>query len=262
MSKERIAAVASRLGTLSESQLGAIENIVAEFQRPHQFTRNPSSDLVSDCVLREFGDTLKIHHCFSAEAFTKDKFEFALERVCNFCGVKAKRAPRGNPGHDITVNGQRISLKSQADASIRPEKLHISKFMELGSGDWGDDPDDLDGLRDQFFRHMNAYDRIFSLRKLRTPGFYHYELVEIPKALFLEAASGDMEMRTQSTQYPKPGYCTVYDDHRRIKFQLYFDGGTERKLQIKHIDKRHCIVHAEWHFSVPDDLEEEVLDLG
>lgn len=224
--KARIAALAARLPKLSASQFGAIENIIAQFARPHDFNRNNKSDLVSECVLREFGDTLRIHHCFSAEAFTKDKFEFALEKVCNFCGIKAERARRGNPGHDITIKGVPFSLKTQADASIKVDRIHISKFMELGQGEWGDKVEDLKGLRDRFFRHMRSYDRILTLRRLRDPGHNLYELVEIPKELLAEASKGKLEMRMQSKQFPKPGYCTVTDANGRIKFQLYFDGGT------------------------------------
>ena len=32
------------------------------------------------------------------------------------------------------------------------------------------------------------------------------------------------------------------------KFQLYFDAGGERKLQMKGMKKSYCIVHAEWRF--------------
>jgi type II restriction enzyme len=60
-----------------------------------------------------------------------------------------------------------------------------------------------------------------------------------------------------STQIPKPGYCRVYEEkegglfgtERKKKFELYFDGGGERKLQIKALDKSLCTIHAEWIFA-------------
>lgn len=244
----RIRALAARFPRLSASQFNAIETIVAQFEKPHDFKRNDASDLVSECVLREFGDTLRIHHCFSAEAFTKDKFEYALEKVCNFCEIPASQARRGNPGHDITIRDVPFSLKTQADSGIRASHIHISKFMEMGQGKWGDDIEDLKGLRARFFQHMRNYDRILTLRRLRDPGFHLYELVEIPKALLLEAENGEFQMMFKSTQTPKPGYCTVNDAGGKIKFQLYFDGGTERKLQVKRIDKSLCTTHATWRF--------------
>jgi len=204
--------------------------------------------LVSECVLREFGDTLRIHHCFSAEAFTKDKFEYALERAGNLCRMPAARAARGNRGHDITIRGVPISLKTQADANIRADFIHISKFMELGKGQWADNPADLIGLRDSFLEHMRSYDRILTLRYFRDRAEHAYELVEIPKRLLAEAVHGTFAMMTESRQMPKPGTCSVLDEQGGMKFQLYFDGGTERKLQIRRIRKDLCVVHAEWTF--------------
>lgn len=126
--------------------------------------------------------------------------------------------------------------------------IHISKSMELGKGIWGDKVEDLNGLRDRFFHHMRNYDEIFTLRRLKDTAFHIYELVEIPKSLLLEAADGKMEMMHRSNQYPKPGYCTITDSYGRVEYQLYFNGGSERKLQVKALDKRLCVVHATWRF--------------
>ncbi len=244
----RIQTLIARLSRLSESQATAVESILEQFERPFQFDRNPQSDLVSDCVLRELGDALRIHHCFSAQALTKDKFEYALERVFNFCGSSAVLSPRGNPGADIAIEGVPFSLKTQANAEIKQGFIHISKFMELGKGDWSDKPEQLVGLCDRFLHHMEGYKRILTLRYFGTEHDHQYELVEIPKALLLEAEHGAFAMMSKSTQFPKPGTCSVTDANDKLKFQLHFDGGTERKLQVRHIDKSLCIVHGEWKF--------------
>ncbi len=126
--------------------------------------------------------------------------------------------------------------------------------MELGKGKWKKDERDLIGLREQFFKHMKSYKRIFQLRYFGKSSSrsihasHRYELVEIPKALLLEATTGELKMIHTSKQIPRPGYCTVRGRNNEIKFQLYFDGGTERKLQIKHLRKDLCIVHATWEF--------------
>jgi hypothetical protein len=163
-----------RLSKLSASQLAAISNIVEQFEAPHEFKRNEKSGLVSECVLRELGDTLLIHHCFSAQPFTKDKFEFALEKAVNFCGGTAELSPRGNPGADIAIDGVPVSLKTQADVSIKADFIHISKFMELGKGDWSDKPEQLKGLRDRFLHHMEGYTRILTLRYSKTDKTHKY----------------------------------------------------------------------------------------
>src|SRR6266487_828060 len=117
--------------------------------------------------------------------------------------------------------------------------LHISKFMELGKDTWTDKDEDLIELQEQFFKHLGSYDRILSLRRLQSTKTYswHYELVEIPKSLLFEANNGTFRIMHNSKQFPKPGYCNVIDSSGSIKFQLYFDAGGERKLQIKGLKK-------------------------
>jgi type II restriction enzyme len=196
-------------------------------------------------VLDLLGDALRIHHAFSRQPLSKDRFEFALERSLNRAGIEAELVgSRTNRGHDITIRGIPVSLKTQADKSIRLKSLHISKFMELGKGLW-----ELPLLRDMFLAHLQGYDRIFQFRCLLPgPTVHMYELVEIPKALLQEAADAELVTQERSRQTPKPGYGNVYDAEGKLKFALYFDAGTERKLQIKKIRKDLCVVHANWRF--------------
>ncbi len=248
----RIERLMEALENLTERQISLIEEVVNQFRKPFvQLERLTTSDIVNDSLLQDFGDALRIHHCFSKEPFTKDKFEYALEKISNLCGHKAKLAPKGNPGHDITINEQRFSLKTEASKAISTNKLHISKFMELGKGTWTDEVEHLKGLCEQFFRHTEAYDRILSLRCLsQGRPHWHYELMEIPMALLHESRLGSYRIQSKSKQQPKPGYCDVVDKAGNIKLQLYFDGGTERKLQIKNLQKSLCIVHATWVFII------------
>lgn len=253
----RIKDLVTLLPELSESQLAWIEEIVRQFRRPYAYSRDSRSDLISDCLLEEIGDALRLHHCFSREPFSKDKFEYLLERASNHCGVRAELARKGNPGHDITIGRTRFSLKTQADRSLKRNSVHISKFMELGKGQWGDQENDLIGLRERFFAHMNSYDRILVLRTVsKAPAGWEYELVEIPKQLLQRASAGTLRMMHGSKQYPKPGYCDVRNPKGELLFQLYSDGGTERKLQIKGIDIDNCFVHARWSFPAGELITE------
>lgn len=212
---------------------------------PHQFASNPSSDVISDQVLQRFGDALRIHHAFSRQALSKDRFEFALEQTLNRSGISAELSTsRTNRGHDITINGERVGLKSEAAKAIKADMIHISKWMELGKGPW-----DLSLLLNLFLDHLNGYERVFTLRFLQTgsPAKVCYELVEIPKCLLLKAAAARLEIKHDSRQNPKPGYGYV-EDQGSLLYALYFDGGTERKLQIKSLRKDLCVVHAAWNF--------------
>ena len=238
----------ARLGKLSESQLTAIRNIVDQLERPAEFVRSRNSDLISPCILREFGDMLRIHHCFSSQSFTKDKFEYAMERAFNMCGRAASLSSRGNPGSDVVIDDVAYSLKTQADSGIKTDVIFISKFMELGKGEWNNKPKQLVGLRERFLKHMEGYARILTLRHFEVADDHRYELVEIPKALLQESGGGAYQMMLTSRQLPKPGTFTVKDANGEVKFQLYFDGGTERKLQVRQISIALCTVHAEWRF--------------
>jgi hypothetical protein len=244
--RTRIQKITSLIPKLTDSKIDWLEAVLNQFDIPRKYTLHLDTLLTQD-MLERFGDALLIHHAFSQEPFTKDRFEYALAKVSVAAGKKARLAPKGNPGHDITIESTRFSLKTQADAGIKVNEIHISKFMELGKGKWEDQVEDLYGLRDRFLKHLSSYERILTLRNLRrspNPGFY--ELVEIPKRLLEEAKDGAFEMMHDSPQNPKPGYCHVKDQNGSLKFQLYFDGGGERKLQLRHIRKDLCALHATW----------------
>lgn len=245
----------ARLARLDDDQISLLNVIIDSFEQPIRSGRLRNSDVISEQFLVAFGNLLKLHHSLSTDYLDKSRFEAAIEKIYRATGRSADRpANRCNPGHDITVDGVPWSLKTQGDRQIKADFLHISKFMELGRGQWGTDERDLIGLRKQFFEHMRSYERILQLRYFgksslaSTDATHRYELVEIPKALLLEAQTGVLEMIHSSRQIPRPGYCTVRDRNNEIKFKLYFDGGTERKLQIKHLRKDLCIVHATWEF--------------
>lgn len=260
---ERVERIIKYLPHLTEGQTIWIERIVYQFTRPRTFYRDPFGNIIAtDLILNDFGDALRIHHCFTDEPFTKDKFEYVLMSICKYYGLEAKKSAYNNPGADVKIKNETFSLKTQADKNLRAEFINIHKYMELGKGEWSDQLHHLRGLTDQFVKHLSNYDRILVLRNIGKPlpakPYWKYELVEIPKSLLLEVTNGQYEMTTDSIQMPKPGYCRVRDNQTNIlKFKLYFDGGTERKLKINKIDKRDCIVHATWEFIIKELDEEE-----
>jgi hypothetical protein len=248
------AALSKTLTPLSGAQLELLAYIVESLGADMRVHVHPASDFVSEAFARMFGDLLLVHHALSRENFSKDKFEYGLETSLRRVHIPAALATKGNHGHDIEVRDERWSLKTQADDAIKRDRIEISKFMELGKGQWNTEAD-LPGLRQRMFDHMKDYDRIFTLRTLsaaktkaaaRDP-FHHYELVEIPKVLLLRADGVDCVMSQVSKQTSKPGSCTV-TDNGELLFKLVFDGGTERKLTVKHLAKSACQVHATWRF--------------
>lgn len=245
ITEKEIGEIVDALRRLTPAQQQWIKATILAFGASRKFWRAPDSDIVTQIVLDNLGDRLLIHHAGSRQALSKDRFEFAFEAALNDSGIPARLVKsRTNRGHDLTIADIPVSLKTEAAANIRDDSIHVSKWMELGKGEWK-----LPLLRDLFLEHMQSYERIFTLRCLDAdPAHVSYELVEIPKALMLEASSCQLEVRKDSRQNPKPGYGYVRDAAGQLKYALYFDGGTERKLQIKNLRKDLCKVHATWAF--------------
>ncbi|WIH03956.1 hypothetical protein KHF85_13975 [Xanthomonas translucens pv. graminis] len=230
---------------LSPAQQASVLRSVRAYAAPKEFWRNPSSDIINDAVLNSLGDRLVEHHGGSRQALSKDRFEFAFERALQEGGFSAELAKsRTNRGHDLTVDGVFVNLKTEASAAVKDDFIHVSKWMELGRGPW-----DISFQRQQFLDHLKNYNRIFTLRRLApSNGKVRYELVEIPKQLMLDSANWPIEFAENTKQETIPAYVRVKDKAGNLKYSLYFDAGSERKLQIKSLSKAECIVHATWTF--------------
>lgn len=227
-----------------------VELVAQALTTKHRLTMS-RTDILDQDAADDFADALKVHHVFSSQPFTKDRFEYLLNDVLNRSGRTSSLATRGNRGHDIVIGGSRFSLKTQADKGISENEIWISKFMEMGKGEWTDKPEQLPGLRDHFLQHMAQYDRILSLRCIHKQTPWKYELVEIPKSLLEKAQNGTFKMMTTSKQIPKPGYCYVTDVKTgESLFSLYFDGGRESKLQVVDLKKKVCSVHFVVEFPI------------
>jgi hypothetical protein len=207
------------------------------------------------------GMQMKLHHAFTTSAFSKFAFEHGLFEGVRYSGGVAELARQGNPGYDIAIAGEKFALKTEAAKNSNINSVHISKWMELGkNATWGNlEKFDLGKekvlieLAGEFVKHLGGYDRILVLRhlsgkKVGSSFSRYYELIEIPKEILLECLNGRFELKMESRQFPKPGYCYVTNKYGNPIFSLYFDGGGERKLQIKHLDKSVCIKHASWEF--------------
>lgn len=244
-----------KLALLTNRQLNHVERLIDALAHGADTWYASDSDFADAKFTSAFGDLLIAHNQGSGIPMTKDKFEYAMVDALRESGHSASKLPNGNPGEDIVVDEVPWSLKTQADRNIKLNQIHISKFMELGKGHW-ETINDISLLRQRMFSHMTHYDRIFTLRCFPRESTdeggtkYSYELVEIPKSLLYMSKDAGIVIRTDSRQNPKPAYAHVLDHDGNEIFSLYFDGGTERKLQVKKLNKDYCKVHATWSFVV------------
>lgn len=261
---EQARSIIPDIAKLSTDQFDWIRRLIQAMALPVETYRNPQSDVFTDNRVGElFFLYLVTHHTLAIQAFKQEKFEYALEQILTRIGRTATLPQsRTNPGHDLTVDSERWSLKTAADMAIRADPINLTKWMELGKGNWTNKVEDLHELRNRFLKHLNGYDRIFVLRYL-TPGQrvkHHYEIIEIPKKLLLQAKKGVFALSTRSRQTTIiPGTCTV-SIRGKLGYELYFDGGSERKLKLQKLRRELCIVHAEWKFQTPEP--EDVLSSG
>jgi hypothetical protein len=69
----------SSIPELTLGQMHWIERVVSVFREEHQFTIH-RSDLFDEELLRNFGEAMRVHHSFSAEPFSKDKWFNEISR--------------------------------------------------------------------------------------------------------------------------------------------------------------------------------------
>lgn len=254
MAKQKADPALTDYNSLTPTQQKLVGDVIARLLRPVLPTVHAPTPPFGPDFVQVFGEALQLHHTTSERHLSKENFEYAMVKVAKLIGLPAKFGSRGQAGYDVEIGNETYSLKTQADRAIKRDVIHISKYMELGKGTWTDEAS-LGVLRDGFLKHLDRSERILTLRYFRVPPDrnqpatrHEYELVEIPKSLLKESASGVISMQHKSKQSPKPGYCRVYDAGGAEKFALYFDGGTERKLQIKALAVSHCRPIATWVF--------------
>lgn len=160
MDEAELAQLLERIRELPPRRQAAVLAIVDGFGETAEIDVDLHSDFMTGDMAEGFADILRAHHRVSREPFTKDKFEHAMERLLQGAEHDATLAPRGYPGRDLDVDGARWSLKTQADANIKMDEIHISKFMELGRGVW-ESEEDLPGLRDRIQLQTKAARQLY-----------------------------------------------------------------------------------------------------
>lgn len=60
--------------------------------------------------MNRLGDAMRIHHAFSRQALSKDRFEDAFERALSLCQIPAELVrSRTNRGHNLTITATTAS---------------------------------------------------------------------------------------------------------------------------------------------------------
>ena len=130
----------------------------------HDFGANDA--LFDGAFASAFGSYLKAWHFFNKHALSKKTFEYGLCHSFNSTGRVADIQKSATvAGHDVTIEGQSFSCKTETGCSSA-NKAVISKFFEarwIGNCD-GDRNKIADELSRRFLSHTKSYSKILMLR--------------------------------------------------------------------------------------------------
>jgi hypothetical protein len=265
ISSESIRKFTSKLADLNidEAQLKLLLDIAHQLSK--KIEGGPISDheiFGSQVFYEYFSNVLLIHHATNDDKFKKKAFEFAFRGACEFMQLKARiTASQTNPGEDVTVDGVKYSLKTEADQSISTRSIKISKLMEAR---W---IRDLSGKTDRgpqavqrILKHLKNYDKIVTLRafdrkkdNVRTGVLY--ELWEINKQV-LEQIAGlaekDFTLPTMNNSFS----ANVIEAGKGRVFTLRMDGSVE-KITIGGLGVEYCEKHASWLIPVDPEVDDD-----
>lgn len=212
------------------------------------------SDILAPAFVGNFSNRLIVHHATHEEKFKKKSFEYAFCAASRSAGRTAEIvSSQTNPGADVVVDGTNFSLKTEAAASIHPDKITISKLMEAR---WIRDC----LTREDFARettarvvaHLEKYERILTLRAFNVPpSAVRYDLVEIPLSLLLQVKNlkpDDFSERTANG-----GSRANVRSDGRIAFSIRLDGSVE-KVTVSGLQTSLCNLHGSW--TVPVKVRE------
>lgn len=243
------------LAKLDSGQLDLLLEMATCMSRKIKQTIDEESDILTEEFLANFSNRLIIHHATHEEKFKKKSFEFAFCSASRSAGRTAKIvSDPTNPGADVIVDNVKFSLKTEASAGIRKQRITISKLMEARwIRDCKTKLDFARRIKDRVVGHLSKYDRILTLRAFNVgDASVRYDLVEIPIELLLRMqrlASKDFGKKTKAG-----GSGANVKIGRSKVFRVVLDGSVE-KVTISGLDVDSCFTHGSWEVPILTDRE-------
>jgi Type II site-specific deoxyribonuclease len=207
---------------------------------------NQSSDLLTSEFATNFSNRLVIHHATHAEKFGKKAFEYAFASASMSAGrTTTIVSSQTNPGTDVLVDGVAFSLKTEASAGLKVDKITISKLMEARwIRDCKTSADFASEVGTRIVGHLQQYQRILILRAYDvSQSEVRYDLVEIPRNLLLQISKLNADDFTDQT-LSGGSRANVYVGGRKA-FVLRLDGSVE-KVTISGLATDMCLDHGSW----------------
>jgi restriction endonuclease SmaI-like protein len=172
-------------------------------------------------------------------------FEALVER--SFRAIKKPYAMiqasnRNLAGHDLLVEGKRISLKTETGASTKANRITITKLCTTEKEPW-----DAPTLIARVLDHLSRYELILMLRSIWERPLIRYQLIEIPIDTLRLIETAHVETKgTRKGRQSLGAKVTVND---QVLFSVFFDA-SDGKCAIRGLRVSDCVMLREWEVKV------------
>jgi Type II site-specific deoxyribonuclease len=145
---------------------------------------------------------------------------------------------RNQPRHDLLVDQQKISLKTETGLSTDPQQITITKLCTTEREPW-----EARILVERVMEHLARYDIILMFRAVWMEGAIHYQLVDIP-VLTLRMIEKIVVEPVGRRSGRQSLAADVMRGEQRI-FRVHFDA-SDGKCSVRNLRIEHCVVLEEW----------------
>lgn len=168
-------------------------------------------------------------------------FEALVER--SFKAIKkpyamVQASNRNLAGHDLLVEGKRISLKTETGSSTKTNRITITKLCTTEKEPW-----DAPTLIARVLDHLSRYELVLMLRSIWERPLLHYQLIEIPIDTLRLIETANVEITGTRKGRQSLGAKVAVND--QVMFSVFFDA-SDGKCAIRGLRVSDCVMLREW----------------
>jgi len=174
-------------------------------------------------------------------------FEALVEEAFNVSKIPFTRiqtTARNVPRHDLSVEGAKISIKTETGEGTNRNYISITKLCTTEKDPW-----EAQSLINHAVQHLSRYDYILMLRAVWERPVIHYQVLDIPINLLRMIEGAQLEYTGRRTTR-KSMTSDIFREGRKV-FQVYFDAA-DGKCQIKRLPVAECQILTSWDYQMRD----------
>jgi len=145
---------------------------------------------------------------------------------------------RNQPRHDLLVDNQKISLKTETGIGTHADHITITKLCTTEREPW-----EAHVLVQRVINHLARYDTILMFRAVWRPKAIRYQLVEIPVKTLRLMDKISLQVVGKRKGRQSLGADIMRDGERL--FRVHFDA-SDGKCSIGNLGIQHCLILEEW----------------